>query len=229
MSLKLMSVKCPECGAGLPIEKGQSQIFCSYCGAKVVVVNENEYTYRHIDEAEVKKAEADRAVRLRELEIEEKQREKDREENAKRTRKGTVGFLVWTALTGLFFLIEASYPGFFTIAMLSLSAELWAALFWLTSNEERKKQETEEKNRSAGLIELDISMDSLNNKPFFLLENELRAMGFNNIQCISLKDIRINGRKEGKVETISINGKTVTKSGGWYHSDAPIIISYHGR
>jgi len=34
MSVELISVKCPECGASLDIEEGRRQMFCSYCGAK---------------------------------------------------------------------------------------------------------------------------------------------------------------------------------------------------
>lgn len=65
MAIKFTSVKCPECGASLPIEEGRKQVFCSYCGTKVMVTNENEYIYRHIDEADVKKAETDRIIRMR--------------------------------------------------------------------------------------------------------------------------------------------------------------------
>lgn len=65
MAIKFISVKCPECGASLPIEEGRKQVFCSYCGTKVMVTNENEYIYRHIDEADVKKAETDRIIRMR--------------------------------------------------------------------------------------------------------------------------------------------------------------------
>ena len=54
MSVNFTSVKCPECGASLPIEEGRTQVFCSYCGTKVIVTNDNEYIYRHIDEAGVK-------------------------------------------------------------------------------------------------------------------------------------------------------------------------------
>ena len=71
MAIKLNSVKCPECGASLPIEEGRTQVFCSYCGTKVIVTNENEYIYRHIDEAGVKQAETNRIVRMRELDLEE--------------------------------------------------------------------------------------------------------------------------------------------------------------
>ena len=72
MSIKLVSVKCPECGANLPIEEGRKQIFCSYCGASVIVTDENEHVYRHIDEAGIKNAETERIVRMRELDLAER-------------------------------------------------------------------------------------------------------------------------------------------------------------
>ena len=72
MSIKITSVKCPDCGSTLPIEEGRTQVFCSYCGAKVIITNENEHIYRHIDEAGIKQAETNRMVRMRELDLAEK-------------------------------------------------------------------------------------------------------------------------------------------------------------
>ena len=70
MAIKFISVKCPECGATLEIEEGRNKAFCSYCGAKILIYDENhhEYVYRTIDDAGLKQAE----VRLKELEYEEK-------------------------------------------------------------------------------------------------------------------------------------------------------------
>ena len=70
MSIKLISVKCPDCGARLDIEEGRKMAFCSYCGAKILIKDENEYTFRHIDETGIKKAEIDSKIRMRQLEIE---------------------------------------------------------------------------------------------------------------------------------------------------------------
>ena len=70
MSIKLLVVKCPECGAHLDVEEGRRQLFCSYCGAKVIISNENEYIYREVDEARIIEAEAKERIRLKELEIE---------------------------------------------------------------------------------------------------------------------------------------------------------------
>ena len=48
--VKVVELKCPSCNAALTLEEGREQIFCQYCGAKVVLHNENEHIYRHIDE-----------------------------------------------------------------------------------------------------------------------------------------------------------------------------------
>ena len=72
MALKITSVKCPECGAVLQIEEGRKQIFCSYCGANVIMTNENEYVYRYVDEAEVKHAETEHIIQMKKLELLEK-------------------------------------------------------------------------------------------------------------------------------------------------------------
>lgn len=73
-------MKCPDCGAALDIEEGRRQIFCSYCGAKVIVENDNEHIYRHIDDAGVKKAETDRMIKMKKIEMLEKQREAEERE-----------------------------------------------------------------------------------------------------------------------------------------------------
>ena len=72
MAYKLISVKCPDCGQTLSIEENRTQAFCSYCGAKILISNENEYVFRQVEEAGIKKAETDRIIRLREIEIAEK-------------------------------------------------------------------------------------------------------------------------------------------------------------
>ncbi len=91
MSVQFVSVKCPECGALLNIEEGRSQAFCSYCGTKILVHNDNEKIYRHIDEAGIKQAETDRIIRLRQMELEEKARE---EEMKAKTFKFKMGLII---------------------------------------------------------------------------------------------------------------------------------------
>ncbi len=72
MAINLISIKCPGCGADLSVEDNREFSFCSYCGTKVKINNDNEHIYRTIDEAGIKQAETDRIVKLRQLEMEEK-------------------------------------------------------------------------------------------------------------------------------------------------------------
>lgn len=71
MAYKLISVKCPDCGQTLSIEENRTQAFCTYCGAKVLISNENEYVFRQVDEAGIQKAETERLIKLKELELQE--------------------------------------------------------------------------------------------------------------------------------------------------------------
>ena len=78
MSIRFIAVKCPQCEADLSIEEGRPFAFCTYCGTKVMVKDENEHIYRNIDEARIKESETERIVRLRELELEEKEKTHER-------------------------------------------------------------------------------------------------------------------------------------------------------
>ena len=94
MSYQFVSVKCPECGASFPMEEGRKISCCSYCGTKILISNENEHIYHSIDEAVIKRAEADRAVRMKMLEMEE------RSNIARR-----ILIIIWLALTGILLLV----------------------------------------------------------------------------------------------------------------------------
>ena len=78
MSIRFIAVKCPQCEADLSIEEGRPFAFCTYCGTKVIIKDENEHIYRNIDEARIKESETERIVRLRELELEEKEKTHER-------------------------------------------------------------------------------------------------------------------------------------------------------
>lgn len=74
MGVKMLAVKCPECGALLDVEEDRRQLFCSFCGAKVIITNDNEYIYRKVDEARIVEAKANERIRMKELEAEEAKR-----------------------------------------------------------------------------------------------------------------------------------------------------------
>lgn len=90
--MKLISLKCPECKADLNIEEGRKTCYCQYCGTKILI-DDNSFihTYRKIDEARIKEAEVDKAVRLKELELElVKEKRKQRSKNFKMIVSGSL-------------------------------------------------------------------------------------------------------------------------------------------
>ena len=72
---KLIKLKCTSCNANLSIDGKRDFLFCEYCGTILIIDNENEYIHRYIDDADVKRAETEQLVKLKELEIEEKKAE----------------------------------------------------------------------------------------------------------------------------------------------------------
>lgn len=73
--IKVVPLKCPGCGANLSVEEGRKQCFCQYCGTKIIIDDgSTTHTYRKVDEARMKEAEAEKLIRLKELEIEENKR-----------------------------------------------------------------------------------------------------------------------------------------------------------
>ena len=137
MSVKLISVKCPECGATLNIEENRKQAFCTYCGAKVLLQNEHEYVYCHIDEAGIKKAETDQMVQLRIMELEERKRA-----DAEKTRKQKVVISLTFAVIGILMMIGGMMAGeasgnpdssLYMISMAGMFALMAAAWIWIYS------------------------------------------------------------------------------------------------
>lgn len=85
MAIKMVLIKCPKCGANLEYEEGRKILYCKYCGAKVAIDNDNEYTYNYhtTDDAAVEKAKAERDIKLRNIEREER-KEKEQEKSKRR-------------------------------------------------------------------------------------------------------------------------------------------------
>ena len=42
MAIKMIKVKCPECGGTMDIGQNRDMAYCTYCGTKIMIHNENE-------------------------------------------------------------------------------------------------------------------------------------------------------------------------------------------
>jgi hypothetical protein len=217
MAVKLTSVKCPECGAALQIENGREQIFCSYCGAKILITNENEYIIRHVDDAGVKKAETERIVEMKKLEI----IEKNRIDNEKK-KKTKIKIMAILAILAMIFLSisdsdkdnEAykTISGFFILAI---------PCVWFI-NRDRDELDFGDK------IRFPHSLKEYNTKSYLFVESILKSVGFTNIKTVPLNDLTLGIMKRpDMVEYITINGKMPKFAFKKYHTNASIVISYH--
>ena len=126
MGVKTGETKCPGCGAMVPFEEGQRQARCEYCGSPVTI-GEDDQVIRNVDEADLKRAETEQLVRLKELEL--KEREQERASRTKPLIIAATAFLL--IVMAACFIVGFSYAfrtGFLLVGLVVL----WVLLFmWI--------------------------------------------------------------------------------------------------
>lgn len=208
MAIKVNNIKCPACGADLTVEEGRTQCFCSYCGTKVIITNENEYVYRNIDEAKVKQAETDRIIKLKKLELIEKNK-------SIRVK----AYIVLGIIAIISFLIGGlfDFAWFLFIGLFAIIGIAYLFLF----NVEHNNDDFD------GEIRIPSEIGNYQSLSYQSVVAILKNAGFTNIECISLHDLRAGIiYKPNTVKSISINGRPftlITK----YSPNAKIVITYH--
>ncbi len=75
--MKFINAQCPSCNASLSIEEGRTTAFCTYCGTKVILYNENEKVFRSVDEAAIKKAEVQKEIEIEKIKNQEKENKRN--------------------------------------------------------------------------------------------------------------------------------------------------------
>lgn len=135
MAVKFISVKCPDCGASLDIEEGRTQAFCTYCGAKVLVNNENEFVYRRIDEAGIKQAETDRIIKLKQMEIAEKKRASAEKTKVLKIIISLILAVVGIVMTVVGCLLEYATGDTYMIEVFGLLLFMVAVCIWVDSKD----------------------------------------------------------------------------------------------
>lgn len=218
MAIKFVSIKCPECGAPLDVEEGRQQIFCSYCGSKIMIQNDNEYIYRHIDEAQIKQAEVDRTVQLKKMEFLERKRVA-----AEKSKKTKVLLSVILAVIAVFFIgigfagenLGLTMPGLICCYIL---------MFMWMDNKDKDDDDIDLGDK----IKVPSGISGYESKSYSAIEAMFISAGFTNVRCVPLNDLTMGFlKKPGMVELITINGHDTTSGGGKYHPNATVIITYH--
>ena len=226
MGIILVSVKCPNCGASLDIDSSREQAFCSYCGTKILLHNENEYVYRHIDDAGIKQAETDQIVQLKKMEIAEKKRVA----NEKKFKIKIIISLASAAIGILMMVVgwmagSASgdpNSGFYMLSLVGMFPLLGAAYIWLHSKKDEEDDDYGEK------VKVPSGIMDYEKKSYHAIEAVFKSAGFTNVQCVPLNDLSVGLLKRPEmVESITIHGEKVTSGGDKYMPNASVVISYH--
>ena len=77
--ITFVKLTCPNCGASLEVDQKLTQCFCTYCGTKILLHNENEYVTRIVDEARLAEQENERLrIEHEKQKYEDKKAEKEK-------------------------------------------------------------------------------------------------------------------------------------------------------
>ena len=199
MAIKMIPVKCPQCGADLTVEEGRQSLYCQYCGARVIVQNENEHIYHTIDDAAVKQAETDRIVKLKQMELAEKKESAREKYKSFKIKLSIIIGIIAIVSMGIGYNVDDDAGAGFVMAGL-LAALILVYMWVLDPNKE----------------------DNDNSDAAF------RSAGFTNVKCVPLNDLTTGLlKKPDWVESITINGYSITSGGRKFFPDASVVISYH--
>ncbi len=217
MAVQFISVKCPNCNANLQVEEGRTFAYCSYCGSKVMIHNENEHIYRKIDEAGIKQAETDRMVRMKELELEEKMNSK-----GQISTYVAYGIALIFVIAGLLSLSSSSMTG-----MWGIMIGAYIAMFTYGGN--RKKNSERQKHIGADQVRISGQMVNVTQMNYHNVVAMYTGAGFRKVTAMPLNDINLfTMSKNGQVAQVTIDGEADFEEGDVYPKDANVLITYHG-
>jgi len=228
MGVKFVSVKCPDCGANLDFEADRKQGFCNYCGAKIFIQNENEYIYRHVDEAQIKQAETEWMVRLKQIELVEKKREDIKKAKALKIKNSLIMFLMGIFIIAFGFMVGDAFGGpgswFYMLPWIGIFLIIGAGFLFFNAHDNEMDDDIDFSDK----IKVPSSIYDYEKMSYSVIESIFIGAGFTNVKSVGLNDLTFGVlKKPGMVESITINGSQVIFGGKKYPKDASVVITYH--
>lgn len=222
MAITLKTIQCPKCGADLSIEEGRDKFFCSYCGSQIILANDNEHIFRHIDEAGIKQAETERILRIKEMEFKERENDKKRKSNAI-----AYGISLAIGILGLLICI-VNIDGFFIIMIAGFIAMFTFTNSLNDDSDDKKKISKPQLNPDEVMISR--AMTFFYNEQFNGAVHIFKAAGFTNVNAVPLHDLSFFNKKlNGQIDKVTINGSNDFDEGDIFKKDANVLITYHSR
>ena len=93
------------------------------------------------------------------------------------------------------------------------------------------EKEEEWRLSKSGGIRFPSGLTPFSDKQYTVIEEALLSAGFKNVRSVNLHDLNVFTAlvNNGKVDTITANGKAITSTGKMFMPDVSIVITYHGR
>jgi uncharacterized Zn finger protein (UPF0148 family) len=255
--MKMLALKCPNCGASVKAENGIDTFFCRYCGYEIILDGQSAASVKA--KASLKRMEHEKALAEEKLThkkvLQEKNLSHERykiEQERKKTKTGWVALVIAIVLIVTLFgylhydslereahlqaivdeievyIAKADYE----TALIKINLLRYDSGWDIFSDKEEKWNDM----RATLLETIESRTKATIPKPSEEYESnnyqevmaELRAAGFSNIKTSKLDDL-IKGwlTKDGEVEKISVNGKTDFEADTKFPKDAEIVITYH--
>lgn len=215
----MISLTCPQCNATVSVEEDREMLFCSYCGHKILLNDENKHTFHYVDEADIKRAETEQLIQLKEMELEEK--------NQKSKKIAAIVCFVVAAVLGVYGLLgidsmNLSSSFSFMIALIAGSM----GFVFLTEKDSKKRVR---RTLDDSEVQISSSMRYYQDKHYQIIEGMYKSAGFTNISVIPLHDLGLlEFKKVGLVEKITISDDEFS-NGDIFKKTDPVVISYHSR
>ena len=221
MTVNMISIRCPECGADLDFEEGRKQMFCSYCGSKIMIDKDNEFDYRYTDVAAVKRANTDEIVKLKKIEI------------GKRVADFKLKMAIVLSIVGVIVTIIGFLLGtmsgdeqslWFFLGFLGLLVCVAAVLLWISFF--KSLDEAVDYGDKIKIPDL----ANYQQKSYLAMQAMFEEAGFTNITCVPLHDLKLGLlKREGSIDSIMINGESAPLTRKRYSPDVSVIINYHSH
>ena len=220
----MVVMKCPQCGADLEVDPNRKIVYCNYCGSKIFIDNDNEYTiHLHTtDDADVVRARTENMIKRHQIEMAE-QYEADKRSKLRIRIWASIFLGIVAAILFAIGSLGTKRTEYFTIfGFWPLLAIVYIWLFYFSSRINKKE------DALYGIIELPDKIKEYESQNYEVVESILRNSGFSNIKCIPMNDLTMGLlKKPGMVQSITINGTDISSGKNKFSKDADIIITYH--
>ena len=113
--MKLINMRCSNCGAELQADADREYVYCSYCGTKLLLADDEsiQITNRIIDEARLKEAE----IRLKELEYEHERELRQETLKKEQDRAFASAMVAYLAALVISYVIEGGVGEIFSLIL----------------------------------------------------------------------------------------------------------------